>query len=199
MINSKLFQQLKKDFDFYSKERQSVISKSNDALSKSKQAIFAFHRDNLREGAGLLKEVEMIFNDLEKKFKKEEELRYEGAYRAALEEYVEAKFFGKVLKGEKIDFIKEVVVDTDSYLAGLCDLTGELTRKAVLFATERKFKEVDQMAQAVRQIMAELIKFNLTGYLRTKYDQAKQSLRRVEEVLYEVKMREINQKPKTKN
>jgi len=144
----------------------------------------------LRGGDLLLRDVEKMFYGLEKRFKKDPDLAYEGAYRAALEEYVEAKFFGKVLKGEKIDFISEVKVDVDSYLAGLCDLTGELVRKAVLFATEKKFKEVERMAEAVRLVMAELIKFNLTGYLRTKYDQAKQSLRRVEEVLYDVKMRE---------
>jgi translin len=190
MLNQKLFQQLKKDLDLYSEERRKVIVKSNEALMKSKQAIFAFHRDDRKGGDLLLKEVEAIFNELEKKIEKEEELRYEGSYHAALEEYVEAKFFGKVLEGEKIDFIKEVSVDTDSYLGGLCDLTGELTRKAVLFATERKFNEVEKMACEVRQIMAELIKFNLTGYLRTKYDQAKHNLRRIEEVLYDVKMRE---------
>lgn len=191
MLNPKLFQHLKKDFDFYDQGRRKVICVSSEALMKSKQAIFAFHRNDIRGGEKLLKEVEKIFNNLEKKFRQEKELRYEGSYRAALEEYVEAKFFGNVLQNKKINFIEEVFVDTDSYLAGLCDLTGELTRKAILFATERKFKEVEQMAQAVRQIMAELIKFNLTGYLRTKYDQAKQSLRRVEEVLYEVKMKDI--------
>lgn len=190
MLNPKLFQQIKKDFVFYSEERRGVIVKSSEALMKSKQAIFAFHRDDQGGGESLLKEVEIIFSELEKKFKKEEELRNEGSYQAALEEYVEAKFFGRVLKGEKIDFIKEVFVDTDSYLAGLCDLTGELTRKAVLFATERKFNEVERMAKGVRLVMAELIKLNLTGYLRTKYDQAKHNLRRVEEVLYDVKMRE---------
>ncbi len=190
MINHKLFQQLKKEFDFYGRERREVIDSSNTALMKSKQAIFAFHRNDVPGGIRLLREAEAIFKNLEKRFKKEEELRYEGSYRAALEEYVEAKFFGKVLQGERIDFIREATVDVDSYLAGLCDLTGELTRKAVIFAAERKFDGVEKMVNAVRQIIAELIKFNLTGYLRTKYDQAKQSLRRAEEVLYEVKMRE---------
>jgi predicted translin family RNA/ssDNA-binding protein len=190
MLNPKLFQQLKKEFDFYGEERRQLIAASNDALMKAKQAIFAFHRDDFNCGNVLLAEVESIFRALENKFSKQVELRYEGSYRTALEEYVEAKFFGRVLVGEKIDFIREVLVDTDSCLAGLCDLTGELTRKAILFATERKFREVERMARAVRQVMAELIKLNLTGYLRTKYDQAKQSLRRVEEVLYEVKIRE---------
>lgn len=190
MINQKLFQQLKKDFEFYGEERRKLIAVSNEALTKSKQAIFSFHRDDLKSGNSLLTEVEKIFQDLEKKFKQEPELRYEGAYRAALEEYVEAKFFGRFLEDGKIDFIKGAEIDADTYLGGLCDFTGELVRKAVLAATDKKFKKVEELAASIRDVIGELIKMNLTGYLRTKYDQAKNNLRRVEEVLYDVKMRE---------
>jgi len=190
MLNQKLFDQLKKDYDFYDQERRKLIGLSNDALMKAKQAIFAFHRDDMNGGNTLLAEVEAIFSELEKKFKKEEELRYEGSYRAALEEYVEAKFFGGFLEGKKIDFIKGVQVDADSYLAGLSDFTGELLRKSVLAATDKKFKKVEELASGIREVIGELLKFNLTSYLRTKYDQAKHNLRRVEEILYDVKMRE---------
>lgn len=190
MLNQKLFQELKKDYDFYDQERRKLIGLSNDALMKAKQAIFSFHRDDMKEGNSLLAEVEKIFAELEKKFKQEEELRYEGSYRAALEEYVEAKFFGGFLEGKKIDFIKGVQIDADSYLAGLCDFTGELLRKAVLAATDKKFKRVEELAAGIREVIGELLKFNLTSYLRTKYDQAKHNLRRVEEILYDVKMRE---------
>ena len=190
MINQKLFQQLKKDFEFYGEERRKLIGVSNEALMRAKQAIFAFHRDDLKGGNALLAEVEKIFLDLEKKFKPEPELRYEGAYRAALEEYVEAKFFGRFLEDGKIDFIKGVEIDADTYLGGICDFTGELVRKAVLAATEKKFKKVEEFVAGVRDVIGELIKMNLTGYLRTKYDQAKQNLRRAEEILYDVKMRE---------
>jgi len=190
MLNQKLFDQLKKDYDFYDQERRKLIGLSNDALMKAKQAIFAFHRDDMNGGNTLLADVEAIFSELEKKFKKEEELRYEGSYRAALEEYVEAKFFGGFLEGKRIDFIKGVQIDADSYLAGLSDFTGELLRKAVLSATDKKFKKVEELASGIREVIGELLKFNLTSYLRTKYDQAKHNLRRVEEILYDVKMRE---------
>lgn len=190
MINQKLFKKIKDDFDFYKQERGKIISISNEILIKAKQAIFAFHRDDIKGGNDLLFEVENIFNDLEKKIKKEAELRYEGSYRAALEEYVEAKLFGNFLATGKIDEIKEVSVDYDSYLAGLCDMTGELTRKAVLKAIDKKFKDVEFLVAGIREVIAELLKFNLTSYLRTKYDQAKNNLRRAEEVLYDVKMKE---------
>ena len=38
--------------------------------------------------------------------------------------------------------------------------------------------------------MAELVEFDMTGYLRTKYDQAKRNLRKIEQIDYEIKIRE---------
>jgi len=190
MLNPKFFQTLKQQHDLYTEERQEIIKKSGEALHKAKQAIFAFHRDDLKGGNKLIKEVETIFQDLEKNFNKDETLRAEGSYRAALEEYVEAKFFGRVLEGKKLDFIIEVPkIDFESYLGGLCDLTGEIVRKAVLRVTEGKVGEAEKLGEALRGIMTELIKFDLTSYLRTKYDQAKNSLRRMEEILYDIRIK----------
>ncbi len=191
MLSPKLFSRLKKEYDTYEAARRELIGVSNNALSKAKQAIFALHRDDEKEAARLLREVEFTFSELEKRFKKIEGLRWEGAYRAALEEYVEAKLFFEFMHAGKVVEIKTVPLDADSYFAGLSDLTGELTRKCVQRATEGRTKEVEKLVEAVRAIVGELIKFDLTGYLRTKYDQAKQNLRRIEDVLYEVKMRKL--------
>lgn len=189
MLNQKFFQKLGTDYQSYEAERHHLIKESNDALVRAKQAIFSLHRDETAEAQRLIQEAEAIFKNLESKFKKNEKLKYEGAYRAALEEYVEAKlFFGFLTRG-RIDSIKEIKVEAESYLGGLCDLTGELVRKSISLATQGKFDQVEKFKIEVELIMKELIKMNLTGYLRTKYDQAKNNLRKIEEVLYEVKMR----------
>ncbi len=189
MLNQKLFDRLKKEYDTYEARRRELIGISNTTLSKAKQAIFALHRDDMNGADALLKEVEHTFANLEKQFKQLPELRYEGAYRAALEEYVEAKLFYEFMKTGKVAEIKAVLVDADGYLAGLSDFTGELTRKAVQRATQGRVDEVEKLAEVVREVVEQLIKFDLTGYLRTKYDQAKGNLKRVEEVLYDIKMR----------
>lgn len=191
MLNQKLFERLKKEYDAYALARRELIGVSNTALSKAKQAIFALHRDDEKGAAQLLAEVEKTFSELEKQFAKNDGLRWEGAYRAALEEYVEAKLFLEFMKTGRVAEIKTVSVYADSYLAGLSDFTGELTRKAVQRATQGKTEDVEQLAQVVRDVLEQLIKFDLTGYLRTKYDQAKQNLKRVEEVLYDIKIRKI--------
>lgn len=191
MLSKKLFEHLKKEYSTYEAARRDLIGVSNSVLSKAKQAIFALHRDDEKEAARLLQEVERTFAELEKQFQKIEGLRWEGAYRAALEEYVEAKLFHEFIKGGKVAEIKTVPIDADAYLAGLSDFTGELTRKAVQRATQGHMEDVERLAEVVREVIEQLIKFDLTGYLRTKYDQAKQNLRRIEEVLYDVKIRRL--------
>lgn len=189
MLNKKFFIQLKKDYSFFNQNRREIIGWSSDALHKSKMAIFSLHRGQIKEAGKILEGVEKTLNSLEPLFKKTVALRHEGSYRAALEEYVEAKMLYKVISGDKISAIKEVRVDFDSYLAGLCDTTGELVRLAIKEATNRRLHEVEKIKETITEIMGELIEFNLTSYLRTKYDQAKTNLKKIEQMVYEIKLR----------
>jgi predicted translin family RNA/ssDNA-binding protein len=77
----------------------------------------------------------------------------------------------------------------ESYLGGLCDLTGELVRRAVNRAAAGYAEEVSGIKAIIDDIMAELVAFDMTGYLRTKYDQAKGNLRKIEQISYEIKIR----------
>lgn len=189
MINKKFFAELKKDFSYFNKNRREIIGWSSDALHKSKIAIFSIHRGQVEEAGRLLAEVEANFLKLEPTFKKSPGLRHEGSFKAALEEYVEAKMLYKIVAEKGVSVIKEVKVDFDSYLGGLCDTTGELVRLAIREATAGKVKEVEKIRDLITDIMAELIEFNLTSYLRTKYDQAKQNLKKIEQMVYEIKLR----------
>src|SRR3989338_4306357 len=145
MINKKFIQQLKKEFDEHAGECRQIISLANAVLHDAKKVIFALHRDDLKGAGKTLEEVEAILKNLENKFSFSR-LMEEGSYRAAIEEYVEAKMFFLVLTGQKIDKIAD-------------------------------------------DIMAELVEFDMRSYLRTKYDQAKGHLRKIEQINYEINLR----------
>lgn len=189
MLNKSFFKQLKKDFERYVGYRRVIIKNSGDALHKSKRAIFALHRDDLAGAEKLLKEAEEIFGYLDKKIKERGILNGEGSYKAALEEYVEARLFYNLLTKEEVDKIKKLSVPFDSYLGGLCDLTGEILRRAVNQVSRGNYGEAEKAKEVIEEIMGELIEMNLTGYLRVKYDGAKRSLKKIEEILYDVKIR----------
>jgi len=188
MLNKKFFNKLQKEHTAAMVERREIIGQSNDILHDSKRAIFAMHRGDFVAAGDSLKKIEKLMSGLQKKFGVSR-VEKEGAYGAGVEEYVEAKLLYLVLTDEKIDEIKGLDLSFSSYLGGLSDLTGELVRYAVNQAAQRNFKEVEKAKNIITDIMAQLVEFDLTSYLRTKYDQAKQNLRKIEQINYEVAMK----------
>lgn len=189
MLNKSFFQKLQKEYIDYANARHEIIKISSDALRMSKQAIFALHRDEQKKAGDLILNVEKIFKELSEKFKRGKRLQYEGAYKAAVEEYVEAKLFHQFLKTQKIAVIQEVKVNLEEYLGGLCDFTGELVRRAVKLVTQKNYEEIKKYAQVADQIISELIQFDLTKILRNKYDQTIKNLKKLEEILYDLSLR----------
>ncbi len=189
MINKKMFQKLRQAYAVHYSSRGLIIRRSNIALHKAKQAIFSLHRDQVGEAETILAETEKILSGLKTVLRKAPDLKYTGVYKAALEEYVEAKLFWQALKFNRLKEITKVKPNFDDYLAGSCDLTGELVRKIVLLATAKKDKEAEKLKELIADIVGELIKLDLTGYLRHKYDDAKRNLKKAEEILYELRVR----------
>ncbi|MDD3102173.1 MAG: hypothetical protein PHE59_03445 [Patescibacteria group bacterium] len=189
MINKIMLQKLSKEYKNHVSMFYLVNQQSNVALHKSKQAIFSLQRDQISEAEKSLKEVEQIFIKLQGSLTKSPQLLYAGAYKAALEEYAEAKLFWQAIKFGQLKEISEIKLGFESYLGGICDLTGELVRKIVLLATEDKVEKARELKELITQVVGELIKLDLTGYLRTKYDDAKRNLKKAEEILYDLKIR----------
>ena len=188
MINKKFLEQLKTEYKTNDSERRQIISASNGILFEAKKTIFALHRQEEKIAEKKLKEIEENFITLEKRFGIKR-LTKEGSYRAAAEEYLEAKTFFLVIKNKKIGEIKNLHLDYESYLGGLCDLIGELVRYSTNQAAKGKFSAVAKNKKIADDIMAGLSDFDMTGYLRTKYDQARGHLRKLEQMAYDIKLR----------
>ena len=189
MINTKFFRNILNQYADYRSERHQVIQLASDALRASKQAIFSLHRDKMKDAASYLKKAETIFRQLQKKTLKNEALRYEGSYRDAAEEYAEAKLYYQFLNNKKIDQIKEVKLTADEYLGGIADLTGELARKALPYATIGDVKKVEWIKAGVSDVVEQLIQFDLVGKLRNKYEEVKRNLKKIEEILYDLEVK----------
>ena len=189
MIDKKFFSKLQKDYNSYDVGRRIIIKHSNDVLKFSKQAIFAIHREDMKQAENSLNEAKKILKYLQSKIKNEKALQYEGSYLAGIEEFVEAELFFQFIKTGKIFEIKDQKFDAQSYLGGLCDFTGELVRRAIFLATRHRYDEVAVCRQAIEDVVGELIKFNLLGKLRPKYDQAKNNLRKIEEIIYDLEIK----------
>ncbi|MBU0545793.1 hypothetical protein KKA13_00875 [Patescibacteria group bacterium] len=189
MIDKKYLHKVRAELLAYSEKRREVIKTSGDALFLSKKAIFAFQRDDLKEAGDLLQKALGILKVLSKSFQKDTRLAGEGAYRAALEEYVEACLFASFVSKKTIGKIEGVGVEPDTYIGGLADTVGEIYRYALKSATEKNFEEVMRCFKVAASIVEEMLDMNLTGYNRQKFDQAKQAMQKMEFVRYEVSLR----------
>ncbi len=188
MLNKDFFEKLRVDYQKSNSERRQIISISNIVLNDSKRTIFALHRGDIAAAEESFANIEKELKNMENNFgfdRNEEE----GAYKAAVEEYVEAKMFYFFLAGKKIDEISEVKLNHDSYIGGISDYTGELVRYATNQAAAGNFDKVEEIKKEINDVIGQLLDFDLTSYLRTKYDQARNNLRKIEEMAYEIKLR----------
>ncbi len=190
MLNKKYFQKVRQELLSYAEKRREVIKASSDAQHQAKRAIFALQRDDHAEAELCLKTASDLLVGLNKRFQKNPELFDEGSYRASLEEYVEAWLLHEYLADHELGPVAGLTVDPDLYVSGLADLPGELLRYAIKAATERNFIMVKKCYQVGEMIVSEMVDMDLTGYNRQKFDQAKQALNKLQQVVYEVSLRQ---------
>lgn len=187
MLDKKEFKNIGKEISEIDKQREVLIKKSRDVLKLSKQLIYALHRDNLSEINDLLDEVKKEKIKLDKIANKYKKLTYEGSYSEALQEYVEALSYFAFINEKRIPTRVALKVGTEDYLMGICDLTGELARKAVALTVKREFKTVSKIKKIVEDVYGEFLKFNLrNSHLRRKSDSIKWNLKKIEEIMYDI-------------
>jgi predicted translin family RNA/ssDNA-binding protein len=178
---------LKEGHDAHAAGRREVAVLASEAQHASKRAIFAVQRGDLETASDLLSDAEERFAAVRARIVGDPRLTCEGPYRTALEEYAEARFFTQIVGRKEVDALEGL--DEETQVAGLCDAVGETVRQMTIKATEGDEDEVRALKAAVDGILAGLDAMDFSGYLRTKYDQARSHYRRAEEILYDLSMR----------
>ena len=187
MINKQDFKKIRENLARYDNKREELIKKARDVLKLSKQVIYSIHRKDMKEAAKLVSGVKKAKNELDKIASCDNKLFYEGSYSQAMQEYVEALTYYGFIKNKKIPNWGSLKVSEEDYLKGICDLTGELSRKAVMIA-HKDAKQVEKIKDLVEEIFGEFLKFNLrNSELRKKADSIKWNLKKLEEVVYDIK------------
>jgi len=177
-----------KDFDIIRKElketeenREILIQLCRKTITLSKKIIYALHAnkepEHIQEIKDLVEQVKSNKVEL-------------GMKKVALQEYVEALTYYHYIKEHKLASKEELKVDVESYLLGLCDLTGELVRRAVNRAIEEDKDEVQKIKKFVADIYEEFLSFELRNSdLRHKADSLTWNLKKLEDVLFTMKTR----------
>ncbi|MDL1952566.1 hypothetical protein FBR07_00065 [Candidatus Uhrbacteria bacterium UHB] len=184
MLNKTFYHAIAKHHRERSAARRELQQISADLLAASKRAIFATQRNAEAESANELAQGLRYIKKGNGILKKEPELGQEGMWRAGLEEFAEATLYHHAVVHGRIGEVRGIPQDPEIYVGALSDVTGELTRSAVLAATKRDADAVQRYGDMIRDAVAFLLTMNLTGASRQKFDQAKQNLRKIEEIAF---------------
>jgi translin len=181
MLNKKEFAKIRAELVKSEKARELLIQDSREIIRLSKLIIYALHRGDLKKAAVLVKKIKSKTKNLPS------ENYGTGVKNVALQEYTEAMALFSFVKTKKIPTRSELGVDTGNYLAGLCDLTGELVRMAVNRAIKKQYDDVFKIKNLVEAIYGEFLQLDLRGgELRKKSDQIKWNLQKLENTAYDI-------------
>jgi predicted translin family RNA/ssDNA-binding protein len=181
------FDNLRKEMNDFDTAREAIIKESRGVLKASKQAIYAIHRGDIAEAEKLVKQATDEKQVIEKQITNPK-LRT-GGFSGACEELAEAMTFLHYHKTGELLAYDGLGITSEEYLGGLADLTGELGRRAVILATDRKTEEVKKIKEFTEMIYGEFVTFDFrNGELRRKYDSIKYNLQKMERLLYDLEM-----------
>ncbi len=187
MTSADLLAELKRAHETFDATRREIIGLAAKAQGASKRAIFAIQRDDEAGAKALLAEAEDAFEAIRAKASVNARLAHEGSYRAALEEYAEARFVAQLAWKGEVSALEGL--DEETQIGGLCDAVGEAVRLMTFYVTAGRDAEAKDMKARIDRVVIGLDAMDYSGYLRTKYDQARSHERKAEEILYELSLR----------
>lgn len=189
-VDKQAFAQMRQQMSRYDALREELIKASRDALALSKKAIYSLHRNETAASHTQLAAAKKVIAKLNALIRKDAHLAAVGAYNEALEEYVEAACYFSLLTKKILPTAKQLGVDMDSYLPGLCDLVGELVRKAINSAIKGDTKTALEIRDFVTQVHQELLLFDFRNIpVRRKFDSIKYGLEKLEDLALQIKMK----------
>ena len=189
MLDRNCFIKIREEMRRFDERREEIIQLSREIITISKQIIYAVQRNDMKEANLAIKRIRQKVAKLKKA-----NISVDTSINSvAFQEYVEAITFYEFIKNGSVPARETLGVGAEDYLSGLCDLTGELVRKAIFEAIHKNFDKAKQIKELVNDIYGEFLKLHLrNGELRKKSDSIKWNLKKLEEVMYDVSMREMN-------
>lgn len=184
ILDDKEFDAIKADLKKFEERREQAIAGSREIITMSKQIIYSIHRGDVEKAESLMPQIKKMLQSLPKEFVETD------MPHVAMQEYVEAATYLAFVKTGKIPTRKELGVDTNCYLSGLCDLTGEVMRKAIKDVIEHKYDSAKSIYHLVEELYDAFLQFDLRGgELRKKSDQIKWNLKKLEDVMYDLELK----------
>jgi len=181
---------LRKNYESYDEKREKVIIKSRSVLKSAKKLINTVHKDNKSESIKKQKELQKEWKSLLELVSKNPRLKYEGSFLEASEEYCESELYFDYTFSNNLRNFTDLCCMEESYLGALSDLTGELARKSVKLAINKKYDEIFVILDFVNELYKEMSDISFrNSNLRKKYDSIKWNLNKIEDIIYDIEIK----------
>jgi len=183
LVNHEDFKRMREELADFDQKREELITGSRKLLTLAKKTIYETHRNHFEQAHTTQEEATIIANLLKKAIK--EDYRYKiGAVTAALQEWGESIIYYAYAKESRLLTREETGLTTEDYLLALADVTGELTRRAVIAMINNNREEVLHIRSFVEELLGEFLSFDFrNGELRKKTDSVRWNLQKIEELL----------------
>lgn len=178
---------VKERFREQDRSRRELSAQAQLLQKTAKQAIFAIHRDDAPAAQALLQSAHQIKREAVMLCEREPMLSDEGVWRAAQEELLEAEIVVAIITQD--DDLRLPVDDPACVIGAISDAIGELARVLVRDVTKGRLDRVSMIQTTAQDLLSFLLEFDATGYVRQKIDQARQHLRKIEDVAYDLAIR----------
>ena len=176
-----MFKELYKAYESYDNSRERVISLSREVVRLSKKIISSVHKSDFSKANAYKKQIEEKL----KLMRKEEK----GMTTIALQEYVEAILFLEYAKSVKIIPFDKFECTPEEYIMGLCDVVGELQRRAVMKIAAGDKEYIKKTYATISEIYDGLLDFSFRGEVRKKFDFIKYMMIKQEDIMMELKLK----------
>ena len=184
LLDQSEFDSIRKELAAFEVQREKAIASSRDIIHLSKQIIYAIHRGDIEKAKSLLPAITAEVKNLPLGSTETD------MPEVARQEFVEAAAYLEFVTNSRLPARKELGVQFAPYLSGLCDLTGELVRKAVKDVIEHRFDSAKKIHALVDEIYGAFLQFDLRGgELRKKSDSIRWNLKKLEDVMYDIELK----------
>ena len=190
MLDKREYASIRSDLDALSRGKIEVMKQSREVVKSSKELIYSIHRGDMKAAKGFLAKINAEKAKLDK-IANTPKLRSYSPYSNGVQEYVEAVTYYHVMTAERIPTRAQLKVESEAYLSGLSDLTGELMRKGVDDMIHERYQHAILLKDTVNEIYGLMLSLDLDGgETRKKSDAVKWNLAKLEDLVYDAKIRD---------
>jgi translin len=160
-----IINKIEKHIDGKDKIREAALRDARQVIISCRKCIQRIHQNKIKEANELLKKASTTLADLYEVSKPFPDLSNAGFVENAAQEFVEAYCLYNILQGKELPDPDKLQTTYTAYLQGLCDVVGELRRKALDTVLHGEPKQAQQYLVIMEDIYDAILRFDYPSSL----------------------------------